>query len=189
MKTAGPHLVLLFMAGTLEAQDATAASDAAAKTSARLRQEITTFLPKYAPPPPPTAVPKPNVAADSDPNVLSLPTFTVKEYRPRDHDPDVWLTRKGAKEKALTLYQRSLTDLEWALNSWYIPLVGTSPAARAQASYKAAKSLEESRRIHRLFDLVSINDTQAARELERERVKMEQTEHWQGRPAGHGRTK
>jgi hypothetical protein len=40
-----------------------------------------------------------------------------------------------------------------------------------------------------LFSLVSAADPQAAKDLEKERVKMDQTEYWQGRPAGHGRSK
>jgi hypothetical protein len=188
MKPAGPHLLSFVLAGSLAAQEPVE-PPGPAKTSARLKQEIQGSLPKYTPPPPPPAIPIANIATEADPNVLSLPKFTVKEYRPRDHDPDIWLTQKGAREKALTLYKRSLTDLEWALNSWYIPLVGSSPSARAKASYATSKNLEESRRIHRLFSLVSGTDPQAAKELEAERVKMDQTEYWQSRPAGHGRAK
>lgn len=185
MKTAGLHLVLFVLAGPLAAQPAPPAP-AAAKTSARLKQEIRVFLPKYAPPPPPPANPFTAAATEEDPNVLQLPTFSVKEYRPRDHDPDVWLTDKSIQRKAMAAYRQSLSDFEWALNSWHIPLFGSSPTARARAAYTAGKSLEESRRIRDLFKLASAADSV---ELEKERVKMEQTQYWQSRPAGHGRAK
>ena len=180
MKPAGFPLLILAVAGTLAAQEP-------ARTSARLAQEIKATLPKYEPPPPRVLDQPKDLPAD--PDILVLPKVTVKEYRPPTHDPDVWLTQKGARDKALTLYKRSLTDLEWALNSWFIPIIGSSPSARALSSYKAAKSFEESRRIHQLFSVVSATDPQTAQELEKERVKMEQTEFSQSRPAGHGRTK
>jgi hypothetical protein len=188
MKPAGLHLLPFVMAGSLAAQEP-ADAPSPAKTSARLKLEMSAVLPKYTPPPP-RALDQPNPAVTGDdPNVLALPKFTVKEYRPRDHDPDVWLTEKGAREKAVALYRRSMTDLEWSLNSWFIPLLGSPPSARAHASYQAGKTLAESQRLHRLFSLVSATDAQAAKELEKERVKMDQTEYWQSRPAGHGRSK
>lgn len=185
MKTAGLPLLAFALAGSsLPGEDATPPPPA--RTSARLAQEISAFLPKYAPPPPPPKDFSGPDTPDSDPNVLRLPTFTVKEYRPRDHDPDVWLTGKGVRQKAMAQYKQSLTDFEWALNGWYIPLFGSSPAARAAGTYQARKSMEESRRIRYLFKLAAAAD---AVELEKERVKMEQAQYWQGRPAGDGRAK
>ena len=101
----------------------------------------------------------------------------------------MWLTDLAIKQKALAAYRQSMTDLEWALNSWYIPLLSPSAAARARAAYESGKSLAEIKRVHDLFGRIAARDSQAAAELEKERVKMHQTEYWQSRPAGDGRKK
>lgn len=187
MKPAGLPLFALALAGSsLAAEDS--APPKLVKTSVRLRQEIAAALPKYDPPAKVLDQPKP-LESSSDPDVLALPKFTVKEYRPRDHDPDVWLTDRAVQQKAMAQYKQSMSDLEWALNGWYIPLFCSSPASRARGAYKMNKSMEELHRVHRLFNVISTTDPKAAAELEKERVKMEQTEYWQGRPAGDGRSK
>lgn len=185
MKTAGIPLLAFALAGSLPAAE-DAATPRSVKTSARLKQEIQATLPKYAPPPKVLDQPK---EVPNDPDVLALPKITVKEYRPRDHDPDVWLTDKGVQQKALAAYKQSMSEFEWALNSWFIPLFSAPPSARARSAYEMNKSMEELRRVHRLFNIISATDAKAAGELEAERVKMEQTEYWQSRPAGHGRSK
>ncbi len=105
----------------------------------------------------------------------------MKEKRPPSHDPDVWLTDKAVQQKAMAAYKQSLTDVEWALNSWYIPIFGSSPSARARASYENQKKMSEFQRVHRLFKVISTSDPKAGADLEKERVKMEQTEDWQNR--------
>lgn len=180
MKPAGFPLLILAVAGTLAAQEP-------ARTSARLTQEIKAALPRYEPPPPPVLdQPK---ALSTDPDILVLPKVTVKEYRPPTHDPDAWLTNKAAGQKAMAAYKQSMTDLEWALNSWFIPLVGSSPSARARAAYESRKKMSDLHRVHSLFKTISATDSTAATELEKERIKMDQAEYWQSRPAGDGRTK
>jgi hypothetical protein len=159
------------------------------KTSARLTQEIRVSLPKFAPPPPPALDQPKSDGTEDDPNVLALPKFTVKEKRPPTHDPDVWLTDRAIQQKAMAAYKQSMTDLEWALNSWFIPLFSPPPAARARAAYENGQSLSEIKRIHDLFGRVSARDPKAAAELEQERVKMDQAEYWRSRPAGDGRKK
>src|SRR3954468_21574534 len=111
MKTAGPHLLSLIVAGALMAEESAPASPT--KTSTRLIQEIRSSLPKYSPPAQLLDQPKP--LDDADPNVWALPKFTVKEKRPPSHDPDVWLTDKAVQQKAMAAYKQSLTDLEWKL--------------------------------------------------------------------------
>ena len=49
--------------------------------------------------------------------------------------------------------------------------------------------MSELQRVHRLFNLISAVDAKAGGELEAERIKMEQAEYWQRRPAGDGRSK
>jgi hypothetical protein len=184
----GLHLLPFVMAGSLAAQEP-AELPKPAKTSARLKQEIQGSLPKYTPPPPQLLGPPDLPAIEQDPNVLALPTVTVRETRPRNHDPDLWLTDRAIQQKALAAYKQSMTELEWALNSWFIPLVSPPAAARARSAYATNKAMAELQRVHRLLNLISAVDAKGATELEKERVKMDQTEYWQSRPAGHGRTK
>lgn len=186
MKTAGLPLLALVLTGSLTAEDAPAA--ASTKTSARLTQEIRATLPKFTPPPPPL-LNQPKELTDADSDVLRLPKFTVREKRPPSHDPDLWLTDKAVQQKAMAAYKQSLTDVEWALNSWYIPVFGASPSARARAAYETNKSMTELRRMRRLFGVISGNDPKAAVELEKERIRMDQADEWQRRPAGEGRAK
>ena len=192
MNAAGLPLLALVLSGSLAAQSPAelvlpVEKGGPTKTSLRLSGEIRTALPKFEPPPPPVLDQPKDV--ETDPDVLRLPKFTVKEKRPPTHDPDVWLSNKAVQQKAMAAYKQSLTDFEWALNGWYIPLFGSSPSARARAAYKSQKQMSELNRIHRLFSVISTVDAKAAGDLETERVKMEQTQYWQGRPAGDGRSK
>jgi hypothetical protein len=180
MKPAGFHLLIFVVAGPLAAQEPAEASPER-KTSARLTQEIRVVLPRFTPPPPPVLDQPKGDATEDDPNVLALPKFTVKEKRPPSHDPDVWLTNKAVQQKAMAAYKQSLTDLEWALNSWYIPLFGSPPSARARAAYENRKKMSEHQNVHRLFKVISASDPKAGGDLEKERVKMEQAEDWQNR--------
>lgn len=188
MKPAGFHLLVFVVAGPLAAQEP-AGFTPERKTSPRLTQEIRVALPKFTPPPPPVLDQPKSDGTEADPNVLTLPKFTVKEKRPPTHDPDVWLTNKAVQQKAMAAYKQSLTDLEWALNSWYIPLFGSPPSARARGSYEYQKKMSELRGAHRLFKVISTTDPRAGDDLEKERVKMDQAEYWQSRPAGDGRKK
>ncbi len=184
MKSAGLHLLPFVMAGSLAAQEP---APAAAKTSARLGQEIRAALPKYTEPP--TRILDRPKDLDADPDVFVLPKFTVKGKRPPTHDPDVWLTDRAIQQKAMAAYKQSMTDLEWALNSWFIPILSPPASARARTAYEQGKSLTEAQRLHRLLGNISATDSKAAADLEQERIKMDQTEYWQSRPAGDGRKK
>lgn len=188
MKPAGFHLLIFIVAGPLAAQEP-AGSAAERKTSVRLSHEIRVTLPKFTPPPPPVLDRPKDDGTGDDPSVLALPKFTVKEKRPPTHDPDVWLTDRAIQQKAMAAYKQSMTDLEWALNSWFIPLFSPPASARARAAYENGKSLAEIKRVHDLLGRVSARDPKAASELEQERVKMDQAEYWQSRPAGDGRKK
>lgn len=188
MKPAGFHLLIFVVAGPLAAQEP-AEPTMDRKTSARLTQEIRVSLPKFTLPPPPVLDQPKNDGAEDDPNVLALPKFTVKEKRPPTHDPDVWLTDRAIQQKAMAAYRQSMTDLEWALNSWFIPLFSSPPSVRARHAYETGKSLADIKRVHDLLGRISVTDPKAASELEKERIKMDQSEYWQSRPAGDGRKK
>jgi len=203
MKPAGFHLLIFIMAGSLAAleppvapvvqpQDAPSealAKEGPAKISNRLKSEIRVALPKFTPAPPPLLDQPKGAATEDDPNVLALPKFTVKEKRPPTHDPDAWLTDKAVQQKAMAAYKQSLTDLEWALNSWFIPLFGSPPSARARASYENQKKMSELQHVRRLFKVISTTDPRTGDDLEKERVRMDQADYWRSRPAGDGRKK
>ncbi|MBL9218169.1 MAG: hypothetical protein JNG82_06760 [Opitutaceae bacterium] len=168
MKPAGFPLLILAVAGTLAAQEP-------ARTSARLAQEIKAALPRYEPPPPPVLdQPK---ALPADPDILVLPKVTVKEYRPPTHDPDAWLTNKAVGQKAMAAYKQSMTDLEWALNSWFIPLVTPPASARARSAYRTNKFGNEVIRLGSLMDRISAEDPKAAAELRQELKNLVEGRH------------
>ena len=185
MKPAGLLLLIFAMAGGLAAQE----PPSPAKTSARLTHQIQATLPKYEAPPPKKLDQPESPATDDDPSVLALPKFTVKEKRPPTHDPDLWLTDRAIQQKAMAAYKQSMTDLEWAMNGWFIPLFSPPPSARASHAYETGKSLADLRRVHDLFGRIAATDPKAASDLEKERIKMNQAEYWQSRPAGDGRIK
>lgn len=178
MKPAGFHLLIFAMAGPLAAQEP-AESAPERKTSARLTQEIRVTLPKFTPPPPPVLdQPKGDISGD-DPNVLALPKFTVKEKRPPTHDPDVWLTNRAIQHKAMAAYRESMTDFEWALNSWFIPLFTPPASVRARAHYQSTKLRGEITRLNSLIGQIGQQDPAASAELRQELKNMVE-----GRPAG-----
>lgn len=184
MKSGGLPLLSLVMTASLAAEEASPPKSP--KTSARLAGEIRVTLPKYREPPPKVLDQPKDLAVD--PDVFVLPKVTVREKR-LPTDPDLWLAERGIEQKAMAAYRQSMTDLEWALNSWFIPLVSPPASVRAVAAYKEQKSLADLQRLHRLLGDISATDPQAAAELEKERIKMHQSEYWQNRPAGHGRKK
>lgn len=205
MRTAGLHLLGFVAALSLDAQSlsgsaatpATKPPDASAeagategRTSTRLAQEIRTGLEKYTPPPAPAdPILFPPVPLVSDTDTFALPKVTVKEKMPATHDHDAWLTEAAIQQKAMVAYKQSMTDLEWALNSWFIPLFTPPPSARANAAYRDAKARAEAERLHHLLIQIATLDPSVAAELTKERVRMEQAEDWRRRPAGDGRKK
>lgn len=177
MKPTGFHLLVFAVAGPLAAQEP-AEPAPERKTSARLTQEIRVTLPKFTPPPPVLDQPKSD-GTETDPNVLALPKFTVKEKRPPTHDPDVWLTKSAIQHKAMAAYRESMTDFEWALNSWFIPLFTPPASARARAHYQNTKLGGEITRLNSLITHIGQQDPAASAELRQELKNM-----IEGRPVG-----
>lgn len=178
MRPAGFQLLIVAVAGPLAAQEP-AESAPGRKTSARLTQEIRVALPKFTPPPPPILDQPKGDTTEDDPNVLVLPKFTVKEKRPPSHDPDVWLTNRAIQQKAMAGYKQSMTDLEWALNSWFIPLVTPPASVRARAHYQNTKLGGEIMRLNNLINHIGQQDPAASAELRQELKNMVE-----GRPVG-----
>lgn len=160
MKSAGLHLLFFVVAGTLAAQSTEPAPPA--KTSARLTQEIRSALPKFVPPP--ETKTGTTESAPPDPSLLVLPTVTVQEKRQPGEDPDVWLTDRVVQQKAMTAYKASMTDLEWFLNSWFVPLFSPPASVRARAAYESDKLSAEITRMNGVIDNIErMNPKEAAK--------------------------
>lgn len=169
MKPAGISLLFLVVGGAFGAENVTARSESPppppVRLSLRLTEVIRAQLPKYVAP---VATAAPTDAPAADPDVLVLPKMVVKERRLPTNDPDAWLGEKAVQQKAMAAYKASLTDLEWALNSWYIPLFGTPPAARARAAYESAKKGAEIDRLTHIIDVSASADPKEAVRLLKE---------------------
>jgi len=145
-----------------------ASSGTPPKTSARLTQEIRAGLPKFTPPAPtpaPASPPADEAAPPRDPDVVVLPKITVREKRPPTNDPDLWLNGRAVQQKAMAAYHDSMTPLEWALNSWYIPLFGAPPSVRAREYYADRKLADEADRLNSVIKAVGLTDPGEAAKL------------------------
>lgn len=165
MKPAGFSLLALLAAGTWAGE--TPAPPPPAHTSARLRQEIRRMLPRYVAPPEvaATTAPVAEPPPPPDPDVFVLPTLTIKEKRPSSHDPDIWLSDRALNQKSLVAYRTSMTGLEWALNSWFIPLFSAPPSVRARAYYRDLKRADELDRLHQVITTIGLTDPASAAKL------------------------
>lgn len=181
MKSAGFQLSALVVAGCLTAREPPPA--VAAKTSSRLAQEIRVALPQFSPPPQILDQPK-SIGLEDDPNVLALPKVTVRDKVPPGHDPDLWLTDFAIQQKAMVQYRQSLSDFDWMLNSWFIPLFTPPASARARAAYEEGKFHAEVDRLRGLIDRIGVENPKASARLRIELGDMLQTQDWLKRPAG-----
>ncbi len=117
-----------------------------AELSEKIRKEISATLPKFDPrvgekktPESPVGTP----ASLADDLLVHLPDFFVREGRLPGNDPDMWLGSRERAQKAMAAYRESMTNFEWALNGWYIPLFGSPPSVRAKAYYDEQKLRDE----------------------------------------------
>ena len=142
--------------------------------SATLSTHLAASLPKYLPPPAPTApvaVEPPKDETPTDGDVVSLPKFFVEDTRLSQLDPDKLLSPRALAAKMRRDYRKSLGDLEWALNCFNIPFLTPSVAARARANYDDRKLAAEMTRLGDLVDVARRLDPKAAAELQRELTK------------------
>lgn len=171
MKTAGSILFFFAAAGSLPGGEEAAV---ASGTSARLSAEIRAGLPAYTPPPtkPRNA---PAAATTPDPDVLELPKLTVREKAQQRIMPNDLMTPRALNKKFAADYKRSLKGLDAVLNSFSIPLISPSLAARGRAQYRA----QQYRDMFSTIDAIGMIDPGQAAELRREMVNA-----LSGRPPG-----
>lgn len=168
MRPAGP-LLLLLLAGTVVVPADEPAAPAPAQTSARLSQEIRAALPRFEPPAaaPPAASPVLVTVHNLDPEVVELPKMTVLEKRLPGNDPDMWLNDRVVQHKAMAAYQDSMTDFEWLLNCWFVPLFSAPPSVRGRDYYEGRKRAEEVGRLNNLIKAIGLTDPKAAAKARR----------------------
>lgn len=160
MKPAG--LILLLPAGW----GLIAAEPAPDRLSPRLSEELRLSLPKYVAPAAPADAADDNSAAP-DPDLVVLPKMVIQEKRLPGNDPDAWLGPREVQRKALAAYKGSMSRLDWALNSWFIPLVSPPASARARAAYESAKIRDEVDRLNSIINAIEAADPKAATRLRR----------------------
>ncbi len=162
------YLLLLLIAGWAKVR-ADEPAVAPPKFSDHISGVIRAGLPPYIPHVPRVVSPDAPAAAatPNDPAVLVLPKMVVKEPRLPGNDPDVWLTDRTIRQKAMAAYHGSMSPLEWVLNSWYIPLFSAPPSARAHHYYEQGKITAELDRLHNLARVISLSDPPAAAKIRR----------------------
>ncbi|HVZ64753.1 MAG TPA: hypothetical protein VG936_09300 [Lacunisphaera sp.] len=165
MKPAGLSLLALLAAAGWA--DEAPEPPALTHTSDRLRQEIRATLPKYDAPPAvvPVTAPMVEPPPPPDPDVFVLPKLTIREKKPSSRDPDIWLSDRALRQKSMVAYRTSMTDLEWALNSWFIPLFSAPPSVRARAYYQEMKRADEVDRLGQVIKTIGLTDPKSAAKL------------------------
>jgi hypothetical protein len=130
-----------------------------AQISPALSQELTSVLPKYAPPPAETAKPAP-----LDADVLELPKMTIHKPRPRlKLTTDVVMTTKAFNEK---LAKENLSSFDRnVLNKYTLPLFGVSAEQRARDEYERQKRDELARQVSDLAKVTEVVDPAQAKAL------------------------
>ena len=180
MRPAGPLLLLLTASpACLTADGPTEASPS--QTSARLSQEIRATLPKFSPPPPqPPPVPASAPAAPRDPDVLELPTMTVRAKHAPRIDPLDLLTKPAREKQRAVDFKNSLKGLDAILNGFSIPILSPSMAERGWRA-EQARQLQD---LNDIANLVRALDPAAAADLKQVATEAKRAIEQQDRPAG-----
>lgn len=163
MKLPVPLLLLACLAASALAQPTPAPRP---RLSERLLQELRTTLPAHYQPQP-ERPDRPGGPAP-DPEVIELPEVVVRERREVRTAPDDWLSRQ---ERAATLRRRYLASLngpDTVLNSWAVPLLTPSIAARAAAREDELRRHRAQDDLEHLARAVEAVDPAAAAALRRE---------------------
>jgi len=138
-----------------------------AELSQKTRTAIVAEFPAYTPPAAekskPTSFGAP--APLSDEPYVRLPNYRVEDKRVPVVDPDHWLGPAELQKKQLREYKKSMTPLGWLLNGWYIPLIGSPPAARAKAQYESNRLAAEFARLNDLAEAIAKIDPAEAAKL------------------------
>ena len=136
-----------------------AATLARAELSPDTRAKISADFPAWKPNPPEAGAqseskPAGEPAPLSDDPLVRLPEYRVNES-PLARAGDKMLSPRQVQQKAMAAYQDSMTDLEWAMNCFYLPLFSAPPSARARAYYEEKKAADEAKRLSRLQTISS----------------------------------
>ncbi|AOS43090.1 hypothetical protein Verru16b_00131 [Lacunisphaera limnophila] len=174
MKPAGT--LLLLSVGLVTSAPAAAPADGiiSREISAKIREG----LPAFTPPAPAPAGEADSATQTTDPNVLILPKLIVKEKRLPADAADQLMSRRDFKRKMENIYLDEIAKdgpLNYLLNSFTIPLLSPSKAARGHSIYRQ----RELDRLRNVIDAGSTLDPGARQKYEQE---MDNT--WTTRPAG-----
>jgi hypothetical protein len=143
------------------------------RLSARLTEEIRATLPAFDPQlaaaaPRSSAVGTPGTDLPPTPDILQLPTFTIRERVEQRLDPDQMISGEDLLDKQKRAYLNELEreggELTRILNSFHIPLVTPSVAARARAHYQNQKTVQLAQTVAAIAKL----DPKAAVDLRKE---------------------
>lgn len=100
-----------------------------------------------------------------------MPKFFVEDSKLVRIEPDKLLGKRELAAKMRREYRNSLSGLGWALNSFNIPFLTPSVAARAQAKYENDRRAAEISRLGGLLEVVDRVDPKAAAEARWELTK------------------
>ncbi len=174
MKPAG--LLLFIPAGWVAI--ATASETSSGLVTRETKTHIREGLATYQPPPPKkegeTTAPSPA----TDPNVLVLPKMIVKEQRLPSDAADHLMSKREFNRKMENLYLDTVAEgglLIVLLNSFTIPILSPSKAARGRMIYRA----KEMERLEHVVDVSKALDPEADKKF-----KQEMDNTWTTRPAG-----
>jgi len=110
--------------------------------------------------------------------------MTVRENRFPTNDPDMWRSERDIQQRAMKAYKESMTPLEWAMNSWFVPFISALPSVRARAAYRKNKLAAELDTLAHLAKVANLADPKAGVAEKKAVTDMERSDEWQSRPAG-----
>ena len=138
------------------------------RLSSQVAEAIRASLPKFQPPP---ITPAPAADSANQSDVLQLPKMTVQEKRAQVLAPDTLLSRDELGRKMEREYLSALadvSDLNYVLNSIYIPLFSAPVRVRAREAYLAHRLGAEFSRLTGLADALQALDPHETDRLKRD---------------------
>ena len=144
--------------------------------SPEVAAQLSTFTPKFSPPPPKPAPTtsdgeKPDLRETDRPQngIIRLPTVVVEEPRTPVLRERTVNTKKGLTGIAMRRY---ISDADRALNRYTLPLFGTSAESRALAMYAEDERLQNQAELRDNASTAAKSDPAAGAYIRREADKM-----------------